>query len=97
LTNALAGIALAAEPVEIYRAARLRGAVDNLRSTNNVTDFPATTSLEHDFEQRLIEALPQDGAWAREQAAGATLTVEATIELARSLAATASATTTTPV
>jgi predicted ATPase/class 3 adenylate cyclase len=96
LTNALAGIALAAEPVEIYRAARLRGAVDNLRSTNNVTDFPATTSLEQDFEQRLIEVLPEDGAWAREQAAGATLTLEATVELARSLAATASETTTNP-
>jgi predicted ATPase/class 3 adenylate cyclase len=95
LTNALAGIALAAEPVEIHRAARLRGAVDNLRNTNNVTDFPATTSLEHDFEQRLIEALPEDGAWAREQAAGATLTLEATIDLARSLAATAPETTTT--
>ena len=96
LTNALAGIALAAEPTQIHRAARLRGAVDNLRRTNNVTDFPATTSLEHDFEQRLIEALPEDGAWAREQAAGATLTLKATIELARSLAATASETTTTP-
>ena len=59
LTNALAGIALAAEPVQIHPAARLRGAVDNLRSTNNVADFPATTSLEHDFEQRLIEALAE--------------------------------------
>ena len=51
LTNALAGIALAAEPVEVHRAARLKGAVDNLRRTNNVTDFPATTALERDFEQ----------------------------------------------
>ena len=85
LTNALAGIALAAEPVEVHRAARLRGAVDNLRRTNNVTDFPATTSLEHDFEQRLIDALDDNGAWAREQAAGAILTLDETIELARTL------------
>ena len=85
LTNALAGIALAAEPVEVHRAARLKGAVDNLRRTSNVTDFPATTSLERDFEQRLIDALDDNGAWAREQAAGAILTLDETIELARTL------------
>ena len=85
LTNALAGIALAAEPVEMHRAARLKGAVDNLRRTNNVTDFPATTALERDFEQRLIDALDDNGAWAREQAAGAILTLDETSELARTL------------
>lgn len=96
LIAALAGIAFAAEPADIHRAARLRGAVDNLRRANALTDFPESAALEQHFEQHLIDALGDDGTWAREKAAGAALTLEETIALARSVAAAALETDTAP-
>ena len=43
------------------------------------------TELAHHFEQPLIDALGQE-VWEQEQVAGAGLTLEETITLARSLA-----------
>jgi hypothetical protein len=41
--------------------------------------------LQHHFERPLIDTIGQE-AWDREQAVGAKMTLEETIELARSLA-----------
>jgi hypothetical protein len=54
---------------------------------------PTELELRRRFEQPLIDALGED-EWAREQAAGAALTLEEAIELARTLAATTPETTT---
>jgi len=86
--EALGGIALAADPASEDRAARLRGAVASLRQSSKsagVATVPRLRELEHHFEQPLINALGQE-AWDREQAVGAAMTLEGTIELARSLA-----------
>ena len=88
LAEALGGIALAADPANEDRAARLRGAVASLRQSSKsagVATLPRLRELEHHFEQPLINALGHE-AWEREQTVGAAMTLEATIELARSLA-----------
>jgi predicted ATPase/class 3 adenylate cyclase len=85
LADALAGIALAANPQDTARAARLRAATASIRHTATLANSPRTTELERHFEQPLIDALGQD-VWEREQAADAALTFEETIMLARSLA-----------
>ena len=86
LLAALGGLALAARLEQRERAARVRGAVAGLRRTVGVSQLPRLAALERGFEQRLIDALGPE-AWEREHAAGALLTLEQTIELARSLAA----------
>jgi predicted ATPase/class 3 adenylate cyclase len=86
--EALGGIALAADPASEDRAARVRGAVASLRQSRKsagVATVPRLRELEQHFEQPLINALGQE-AWDREQAVGAKMTLEETIELARSLA-----------
>ena len=67
-------------------AARLMGAVAAVREDARLTAAPGELELRRRFEQPLIDALGED-EWAREQAAGATLTLEEAIELARTLAA----------
>ena len=85
LTATLLWIALATEPTEAPSAARLTGAVAAVRRNARLTAWPGEPELRRRFEQPLIEALGEDG-WAREQAAGATLTLADAIELARTLA-----------
>ena len=91
----LSGLAVASLPGAAAQAARLRGAVIALRDRGEFLHGSADERFFQEFSQSLVESLGVD-AWQREQAAGATLTLEETIELARSLTAAASETTTTP-
>jgi predicted ATPase len=86
LTGTLLWVALAAEPADA-RAARLVGAVDVVRLKARIMTWPGEPELRRRFEQPLIEALGKD-EWTRQHTAGATLTLEEAIELARTLAAT---------
>jgi predicted ATPase len=86
LTSTLLWIALAAEPDDARSAARLLGAVRAVRQNARLTARQIELELRRRFEPPLIEALEED-EWAREHAAGATLTLEEAIELARTLAA----------
>jgi predicted ATPase len=85
LTATLRWIALAAETTDVRSAARLAGAVAAVRQNARLMEPPTEFELRRRFEQPLIDALGED-EWAREQAAGATLTLEEAIELARTLA-----------
>ena len=89
LFAALAGLALTADPDEPAVAARLRGALSRLRHDSRVSPEPRSAQLERHFEQPFIEALGEE-AWAREQAAGATMSLDEAVELARTLAQTGS-------
>jgi predicted ATPase/class 3 adenylate cyclase len=81
----LNGIALAADPGDARRAARLHGATAAVRARTEYTLKPEDEALERHFAQSLADALgPQ--AWEEEHAAGANLTLEETIALAGSLA-----------
>ena len=84
LSATLQYIAFATEPVDLRPAARLAGSVAAVRRRGRLTE-PWELELRRRFEQPLIDALGED-EWAREQAAGATLTLEEAIELARTLA-----------
>ena len=86
------GIALASEPADLRSAARIAGAIAAVRKNARLTDPPWELELRRRFAQPLIDALGAD-EWVREQAAGATLTLEKAIELARMLAAPARETT----
>jgi predicted ATPase/class 3 adenylate cyclase len=86
LTANLQWIALAAEPADVRTAARLVGAADAVRQNARLTEPPIELELRRRFEPRLIDALGEDD-WAREQSAGAGMTLEEAIELARRLAA----------
>jgi len=85
LTATLQDIALAAEAGDVRSAARLVGAVDAVRQHARLTAPSTELELRRRFERPLIEALGED-EWAREQAAGAALTLEEAIELAGTLA-----------
>jgi hypothetical protein len=85
LTATLQYIAFATEPADVRPAARLAGAVAAMRHSGRLSE-PLELDLRRRFEQRLIDGLGED-EWAREQAAGATLTLEEAIELGRALAA----------
>ena len=85
LTATLLWIALAAEPDDARSAARLLGAVDAVRQNARLTAQQIELELRRRFEPPLIDALGEE-EWAREQAAGAMLTLEEAIELARTLA-----------
>ena len=86
LTATLLWIALATEAGDVRSAARLAGAVDAVRTKAGLTAGPGELELRRRFEQPLIDALGEDDL-AREQAAGATLTLEEAIALALRLAA----------
>jgi hypothetical protein len=78
----LSGVALASRPEDYPRAARLRGAVVKLRVEGEFFHHePFWNTLDH----VLIDARGQE-AWQREYAAGAAMTLDETIALARSLA-----------
>ena len=85
LMETLLWIALATEAGDVRSAARLVGAIAAIRSNARLTEYLAGLELRRRFEQPLIDALGEDD-WAREQAAGATLTLDQAIELARALA-----------
>lgn len=89
---ALAGIALAADLADARRAGRLHGATRRLRERSEFRLNADDDDLERFFEQPFIEALGMV-AWKQEQAAGAALTLNDAIALARSLAAGSNATT----
>ena len=79
----LSGVALASRP-EIYpQAARLRGAVVKLCDEG---EFLHHEPFWNTLDQVLIDVLGQE-TWQEEQAAGAAMTLDETIALARSLAA----------
>ncbi len=79
----LSGVALASRP-EIYpQAARLRGAVVKLSDEG---EFLHHEPFWNTLDQDLIDVLGQE-TWQEEQAAGAALTLDETIALARWLAA----------
>jgi tetratricopeptide (TPR) repeat protein len=86
LTATLLWIALATEAGDVRSAARLAGAIAAIRSNARLTGWFGEVELRRPFEQPLIDALGEDD-WAREQAAGATLTLEEVIALALRLAA----------
>jgi predicted ATPase len=86
LTATLQNIAFATEPADVRLAARLAGAVAAIRHSGRLSE-PGELVLRPRFEQPLIDALGED-EWGREQAAGAMLTLEEAIEVARTLAAT---------
>ena len=94
LVDSLDGIALAADRKNAFDASRLRAGACRVRRTANLANSPRVTELESHFEKALIDGVGPD-AWEREQAVGAALTLQATIDLARSLAAAATETTTT--
>ena len=85
LTSTLMWAALAADPAEASSAARLAGAAAAARENARLTGWRPEPELRRRFEQPLIDALGED-EWAREQAVGATLTLEEAITLARTLA-----------
>jgi tetratricopeptide (TPR) repeat protein len=86
LAATLEWIALATERAAVRPAARLVGAATAVRQNARLVDRPTELELRRRFEQPLIDALGED-EWAREQAAGATLTLAEAIELAHTLAA----------
>jgi predicted ATPase/class 3 adenylate cyclase len=85
LAAALHCIAIATEIADVRSAARLTGAIVAIRANARLTEPAVYLELRHDFEQSLTDALGAD-EWEREQAAGATLTLEEAIALARKLA-----------
>ncbi len=87
VAEALSGIAFAAEPEAVDRAARLRGAVARLSSEADVVANAysrADEELERHFERQLVDALGAE-AWEREKEAGSMLSLEHAVALAQSL------------
>lgn len=78
------GIAHSAEPEDARAAARLRGAIIGLREREKHEDDPRNVETERFFDQPLIAAL---GApkWNAEIAAAATMTLDETVQLAKTL------------
>jgi hypothetical protein len=83
---ALAGIALASDLADARRAGRLHGATTRLRERSEFRLNADDDELEGFFEQPFIDALGVE-TWKQEQAAGAALTLEEAIALARFLSA----------
>jgi hypothetical protein len=84
-TQLLSGIAVAADPAAGARAARVKGAAAALRRHLEFPPNQWDQALEPLFVQPLIDTLGEE-VWALEQAAGAAVTLDETIALARSLA-----------
>lgn len=72
-------------PPDVRSATRLAAAVARVRQKARLKESPSELDLRRRFEQPLIDALGEE-EWGREQAAGAKLTLEEAIELARTLA-----------
>jgi predicted ATPase len=84
LALAASGIALTAAPTDLAEAARLRGAVATLRQSVASSVSPQDDELERRFEPSLIDGLGGE-TYATEHANGAAMSLEETIQLARSL------------
>ena len=87
VAQALSGIALAADPADADRGARLRGAVAQLNRDADVAMNAYSEEedeLERRFERKLLGALGND-AREPDKATVSTLTLEETIALAQSL------------
>lgn len=84
LWRALAGIALAAAPLDLARAAQLLGATSRLRARAEFRLKPEDEELERYFERVLLGHASQP-KWTQERSLGAELTLEETIALAMSL------------
>jgi predicted ATPase len=84
---AVSGLALSLEPADVRVAARLRGAITAHRVAHGLKSWMSgrNDELESRFEQPLIDALGRE-AYETERAAGAAMSLEETLELARSLA-----------
>ena len=84
---AVSGLALSLEPTDFRDGARLRGAITAHRAAHGLKSWMSgrNDELESRFERPLIAALGQR-AYETEWATGATMSLEQTIELARSLA-----------
>jgi predicted ATPase len=84
---AVSGLALSLEPADFREGARLRGAIAAHRVAHGLKSWMSgrNDELESRFEQALIDALGQE-AYENERATGAAMSLEETIELARSLA-----------
>ena len=80
----LAGLALTADAAD-PNAARLRGALATLRQTTGMTNDPRNEQLDRHFEQHQIDTF-QPEVWTREHAAGAALSLDEAVALARSIA-----------
>jgi tetratricopeptide (TPR) repeat protein len=79
------GVAHAAEPDDARAAARLRGAVNSLLARRQSDEDPRHSDNDQFFDQTLIAAIGEE-AWAQEQAAGAEMSLDEAIQLARSIA-----------
>ena len=84
---AVSGLALSLEPADFRQGARLRGAITAHRVAQGLKSWMSgrNDELESRFEQPLIDALGPR-AYENERAAGAAMSLDETIELARSLA-----------
>jgi hypothetical protein len=78
LPATLLWLALASEPADVRPAARLAGAAVAVRQSARIAEQPEVQELRRRFEQPLIDTLGED-EWAREQSAGATLTLQEAI------------------
>ncbi|HEY0416544.1 MAG TPA: tetratricopeptide repeat protein [Gaiellaceae bacterium] len=94
-SNLLSGIAWAAGKESLHGAARLFGAASRLKDEIGAVATQPERELETRFTQPLIDLLGE-AAWTEEQTAGALLTLEQTVAVGRSLAATTTETNTTP-
>lgn len=83
---AIAGMAFAAEAKDAQPAARLRGASVRLHDVGEFTPPADDLELVRFFERPLIDTLGVE-AFTEEQAAGAAISLDETIEVSRSLAA----------
>jgi predicted ATPase len=83
---AVSGLALSLEPDGFGQGARLRGAITAHRADHGLKTWMSgrNDELESRFEQPLIDALGLE-AYETERATGAAMSLEETIELARSL------------
>jgi predicted ATPase/class 3 adenylate cyclase len=80
----LGNLPLAVEAPDLRAAARMLGAVAALRDEGGFTLDAGDEEFARRMEQPLIEALGE-ATWSEEQSAGAAMTLEQTIALARSL------------
>jgi hypothetical protein len=77
------------DPDQACAAGRLRGAISNLRAQRHEHDDPRNADDEPFFDQSLIATIGEQ-AWEQEQTAAADMSLDETIQLARSLARPAS-------
>ena len=82
--DAVAGLALTADPDKTHDAARLRGAVTHLRRTIKRDWQLGSEAVEAQLERHLITSLGS-AEWERERTSGSGLTLDEAVSLARTL------------